>query len=136
MTDSVPPYWVGGTGTQGGATSPMRMAPPEVGPFDGVPPVHAGQSDPNGGECSHYVEQRCNTPPRWKFRSAQPVALVVCPGAQQAPVVRDEVVVLVRRERRADGVHDQPVEVGALHVLQGRLVEARHAGRAELGVPV
>jgi hypothetical protein len=50
--------------------------------------------------------------------------------------VRDELLVLVRGERRADGVDEQPVELVAGEPLVCRLVEMWQGGRAELRVCV
>src|SRR4051794_40950795 len=62
--------------------------------------------------------------------------LVGDPHGEQAAVVRDEVLVLVLRERRAHGGDDQLVELRALDVLDGRLVEVRELRVAELAVAV
>ena len=61
---------------------------------------------------------------------------VARPGGEQAAVVRDELLVLVWRERRADGVDEHAVELGALEPGVGRFVEMAERPRAELGVRV
>src|SRR3954447_18854375 len=62
--------------------------------------------------------------------------LVGDPHGEQPAVVRDEVLVLVGRECRLDGRHDQLVELRALDVVDRRLVEVRQVGVAELPVVV
>ena len=50
--------------------------------------------------------------------------------------MRDELLVLVRREGVAHGVHDDPVEVRALHPRHRQLVDVREVTLAELAIPV
>ena len=54
--------------------------------------------------------------------------------AEQSPVVRDEVVVLVRRERGPHRLDEQPVEVGTAHPVEHDLVEVGQPAGAEVRV--
>ena len=60
-------------------------------------------------------------------------ALVVGPGAEQAVVVGDQLLVLVAREGPLHGGDQQPVELGALHVLAHAVVAVAQVPVAELG---
>src|SRR5262249_42211518 len=62
--------------------------------------------------------------------------LVGDPQSEQPAVVGHEVLVLVLRERRLHGRDDQVVELRALDVVEGRLVEVREVRGAELAVVV
>src|SRR5262245_57091300 len=62
--------------------------------------------------------------------------LVGDPQGEQPAVVGDEVLVLVLGERRMHGRDDQLVELWALDVLDGRLVEVLEVRGAELAVAV
>src|SRR3954451_1251631 len=62
--------------------------------------------------------------------------LVGGPHGQEASVVGDEMLVLVLGERRLHGGDDQLVELRALDVVDGRLVEVREVRVAELAVVV
>ena len=68
--------------------------------------------------------------------SREPGPLVAAPQLQQAPEVRHELLVLVRRELRRDGVDEQRVELGALEVGERDLVDVGEPAGAEVLVAV
>src|ERR1700722_18702660 len=63
-------------------------------------------------------------------------ALIVRPRREQTAEVRDELLVLVRRKRRAHGLDNDPVELRTLHPRHRQLVDVSEVALAEFTVAV
>src|SRR4051812_35815342 len=73
---------------------------------------------------------------RCPVRQASGRSGVARPGGEQTAVVRDEVLLLVRRKRRLNGANEDVVEVARREPLVGELVQVRESRRTELLVLV
>src|SRR5439155_26142142 len=94
-----------------------------------TPASHENRDDPSAPRQRKGLAVR-----GWRWRGRRP--LVGCPGGEQAAEVGDELLVLVRRERRDDRLDEQRVELRALDVLDDELLEVRQLLGAERAVLV
>src|SRR6202035_1127918 len=63
-------------------------------------------------------------------------ALIMSPRAEQTTEMCDELLVLMGRERVLHRVHDDPIEILALHPGDGELIDMREMPVAEFAIPV